>query len=166
VGIGTDMLTPILKNFNYKVSTMDIIDELNPDFVGSLHELDKVVENKKFDLIVCSHILEHIPYNLFETCLEQIQRHSRYSLIYLPDSGIAFGAELRILPKWRKIFTLFLPIFKFKKIHFNGEHYWELDLKETPRKKVINDISQYFKIIKKYRNQHWDNSYNFILESK
>jgi hypothetical protein len=125
-----------------------------------------VVNNQKFDLIICSHILEHIPYNLFEQNLQQIQKHSKYSLIYLPNSGIAFGVELRVHPKWRKMFRLFLPIFKNKKIEFNGEHYWELDLKETPRKKIKQDIEKYFNIIDEYRNQYWDNSYNFILESK
>jgi len=166
IGIGTDLLSPILKNFGFKVYTMDIIDELKPDYVGSIHELDNLIGNKVFDLIICSHVLEHIPYDLFENNLSQIQKHSKYSLIYLPNSGIALGAELRLHPKWRKIFRWFMPIFKNKKIKFNGEHYWELDLKGFERDKVRNDILKYFNIINEYRNLYWDNSYNFILESK
>ncbi|MDN5126836.1 methyltransferase domain-containing protein [Aliarcobacter butzleri] len=165
VGVGTDLLTPILRDFGYKVFTMDIIEDLSPDYVGSLHELGKVTNEKKFDLVVCSHILEHIPYELFEKNLDQLKKYSKYTLIYLPNSGIALGAELRLHPKWRKMYRLFFPIFKNKKIKFNGEHYWEIDLKGTHLNKVRNDIKKYFNIIKEYRNEYWDNSYNFVLES-
>ncbi len=166
VGIGTDLLSPILRDFGYNVFTMDIISDLNPDYVGSLHELGRVTNEKKFDIIVCSHILEHIPYDLFTSNLEQLRKYSKYTLIYLPNAGVAIGTELRLHPKWRKTFRLFLSIFKNKQIKFNGEHYWEIDVKGFPLSRIRHDINKYFKIKEEYRNLYWDNSYNFVLESK
>lgn len=165
IGIGDNLLSIILKNkFNCVVKTMDIDPELESDIVCSIENLQGAV-SEKFDIIVCTHVLEHLPFEYFNDSLRQIGLVSEYSLVYLPIAkfGLSFG--FGIYPLFFKKITLALTWF-FKKHNFDGQHYWEIGVRGYPLSKIKKDINKYFNIEIEYNPVNWLYSYNFILRSK
>jgi len=165
IGVGDDLLKIILQNkFKYTVKTMDIDIELCPDYVGSIENLQEII-SEKFDVVVCAHVLEHLPYNYFNKSLEQIKSISDYSLIYLPIAkfGLSFG--IGIYPLFFKKLH-FISTWFFKKHSFDGQHYWEIGVREHSLYKTRSEIKRYFNIENEYNPENWLYSYNFILKSK
>lgn len=165
IGVGDDLLRIVLKNkFNYAVKTMDIDSDLKPDYVSSVDNLQEVVL-EKFDVIVCAHVLEHLPFDYFNKSLEQIKSISDYSLIYLPIAkfGLSLGAGIYPL-FFKKIY--FVSTWFFKKHKFDGQHYWEIGTSGYSIENIRSEVKKYFNIKNEYNPENWLYSYNFVLKSK
>ena len=165
IGVGDNLLKIILENkFKFTIKTIDIDPELEPDYVGSVDNLQKVFSDK-FDIVVCTHVLEHLPYKYFNKSLEQIKSISDYSLIYLPIAkfGLSFGIGVYPL-FFKKMY--FLSTWFFKRHNFDGQHYWEIGVRGNSLNKTRREIKKYFNIEKEYNPENWLYSYNFILKSK
>ena len=163
IGRGNDFLKNVLKDqFNYK--TLDIDQELNPDYVGSVTKIP--LKDSSFDLVCCFQVLEHLSFNKFEEALKEIHRVSnRYVLISLPRSGIDFKLEIK-LPLIKNVRLKFsIPKF-FKRHKFDGQHYWEIGKKNYSINKIKKIIKEYF-IIEEINNPY-ENPYHifFILRKK
>ena len=120
---GTGVVTENLKKNGVEVVTVDIDETLQPDVVTSVESLP--FENDCFDIVLCSEVLEHLPYDRFVPALKEISRVSRKIVILgLPNAGGVFKLVIKI--PFLKEIALFtkLPFF-WKEHHFNGEHYWE-----------------------------------------
>ncbi len=138
IGPGTKTVTHFLIREGVEVTTLDIDETLKPDVVGSVHELP--FSDNMFDLVVCSEVLEHIPYELFKPALKEIQRVSRGpAIICLPNaSGIV---ELLIkLPLLKPIHFFGKIPFFWKEHVFEGTHYWETGKKGYSIAKIRRDI--------------------------
>lgn len=165
IGPGLGFEVVILKHLGFEVITLDINLEVKPDFIGSVDNM-KCFSNKEFDIVICSHVLEHLPFEYFENSLQEIQRITKYALIYLPIAGLNFSFRIS-LPKINdKYINFYLPVFIFKTHKFDGEHYWEINTHGYSKKKIREIIKKYFSIIKEYHNPEWRYSYNFVLSSK
>lgn len=164
VGPGAGILATILKHLGYNYKSLDIADDLKPDYLGNV--LDIPLGDNTFDVIVCFQILEHIPYESFRIALSELFRVSKnHVIISLPDASRLYPQSLT-LPKLGKInFSLPIPI-KLKKHVFDGEHHWEINKAETPLKRIKRDIIEAgFKICKTYRV--FENPYHrFFVLSK
>ena len=66
IGVGSGFVTSILRKCGYSVTTIDINPGLEPDYVGSITDLDNVFQDKSFDVVLCAEVMEHLPFNLFE----------------------------------------------------------------------------------------------------
>jgi len=162
---GANLLKIILnEKYGFGAQSLDIDPCLKPDYVGSVDDLGTVLK-QKYDIIVCAHVLEHLPFDYFNKSLNQIKRFSNYSLIYLPKAQLQFFTEIGILPLWKKRFKISLPLF-FKKHKLDGEHYWEIGTKGYAVTIIMNFIKGHFYILKDYNSPYWLYSYNFILKSK
>jgi SAM-dependent methyltransferase len=69
--------------------TLDLEAEHQPDFVADLLEMDKVVPEKSYDLILCTEVLEHIPDP--KLAIDQIHRA-------LKPSGVMLASTPFIVP--------------------------------------------------------------------
>jgi len=138
VGAGSEAYKQVMAREGIPVTTVDIAEDLQPDVVGSV--LDLPFEENSFDLTCAFQVLEHLPYESFIPALKELRRVARKAvLISLPDA--AAGYPTRISLPGRGIRDFIIPRPYFKKTHtFNGEHYWELNKKETPLKKVLGDL--------------------------
>jgi SAM-dependent methyltransferase len=147
IGPGNKTVTIMLQKAGLEVTTVDIDPALKPDFVASVTEMP--FEDNKFDTIICSEVLEHLPYDNFLTSLKELKRISKKTVILgLPNAGAVLRLDIKlpILPR----FTMFGKIPFFWKEHkFNGEHYWETGKKGYSRKRIRNDINNTGFIIKK-----------------
>lgn len=165
IGVGDNLLKIVLENkFKFRVKTIDIDSELNPDYVGSVDNIGNVVM-EKFDIVVCAHVLEHLPFKYFNKSLEQIKAITDYSLLCLPIAkfGIIIGAGIYPL-FFKKIY--FISTYFFKKHKFDGQHYWEIGIRGHSKKKIRREIEKFFNIEKEYNPENWLYSYNFVLKSK
>ena len=68
IGPGDYVVVDTLSKYGKEVKTLDLADDLNPDFLGSVTEIDEVLEGKTFDIIICSQVLEHIPFKNSKMC--------------------------------------------------------------------------------------------------
>jgi predicted SAM-dependent methyltransferase len=57
--LAADGLHPIFRNPNWQEVRLDIDERVRPDLVGSITDLS-AFEDRRFDAIWCSHILEHL----------------------------------------------------------------------------------------------------------
>lgn len=155
IGIGDGIVIDILKKMHQKVTTLDFDKNLNPDILGSVTELDKLLKKKKFDCIICCQVLEHIPFSEFEKVISDLKNHTKEKLILsLPTRTISwiFKIECTILGERH----LRIPMPRFWERQFRlekegfGEHYWELNAPHCKTKKVKNIIKKKFTIEKNF----------------
>lgn len=161
IGKGLGLEPSILRGMGIEVTVADIDEKLDPDYVCSVSDLSIFQENQ-FDVVIAAHVLEHLPFEMFEKCMMEISRIGRHAIIYLPFACIVPEIRLAIEPIFRKTIRLCIPLF-LKEHKFNGEHYWELGTKGFSVKKIRTAICKYMKIKKEYHNWDWRYSYNFVL---
>jgi ubiquinone/menaquinone biosynthesis C-methylase UbiE len=163
VGIGSKTVADYLEHKNIEVVTLDINKELDPDIVASV--LKMPLKDHSFDVVLCAEVLEHLSFDDFEKCLEELQRVTRrYLVLSLPH----FGPQVKLLFK--------LPFLKEKKLafkipvsighKFTGKHYWEIGKKGYPLSRIRNMIKSHFEVRKEFIP--FENQYHhfFILEKK
>jgi len=164
IGGGAGLETAILRSWGIEVTVMDIDPDLSPDVIGSADDLSSFSENQ-FDVIIASHVLEHLPFQFFDQCLSEIARVGKHALIYLPFACIVPELRFAIEPLFRRTVRFRIPLF-WKTYQFNGEHYWEIGVKGYPLSRIRSSIAKKFTIIDDYHNWDWRYSYNFVLTSK
>ena len=123
IGPGPGVVTDALKKAAILVKTVDIDPALEPDVIGSVTNLPFL--DYSFDVVLCSEVLEHLPYEQFSLALRCIHRVSKqYVVLVLPNVGGCFLFQFRI-PLLRTL-TFFAKLPFFWKLHrFDGQHYWE-----------------------------------------
>ena len=66
----TKIIKKILEENNIKYYSLDVAEDLNPDFIGDVRTFNL---DKKFDMVVAFQILEHIPFEDFDKALSNIK---------------------------------------------------------------------------------------------
>lgn len=166
IGVGDKVLAGYLKNnTSIKYSSLDIAEDLSPDFIGSVDDIK--LDDNSFALVCAFEVLEHLPFDKFIKSLRELRRVSKkYVIISLPHWGRHFSFNLR-LPYFKKIsgqykFALW-PI----KHEFNGQHYWEIGKRGYPLAKIKREIEAAgLKILKDYIAFNSPYHHFFILEKK
>jgi methyltransferase family protein len=171
VGPGQGLDTAVFRWRGYEVVTFDIDATFHPDVIGSVHEM-KMFAEREFDVVVASHVVEHLPVDYLDDALRELARVARFALIYLPSTGrpmaLSFSPGFRGL-RWSVVVDLYnwfrgpdpnRPIFAA------GEHYWEVGRRGFSRRSLARRLRSHFRILKQYRNRDWLLSVNFVLESK
>ena len=171
IGVGDNIVTDTLKKTGKNVRTLDFDKNLNPDYIGSVTEIKKILGKDKFDIIICCQVLEHIPFSKFESTIKQLAECTKKRLVLsLPNNNrkCSFSISVpKLLGKHKKLFLIKRRFSKTWDINKqgNGEHYWEIDAKGCPsRKEIKNIVKKYFPSLKFYTL--FDNPYHmfFILD--
>jgi ubiquinone/menaquinone biosynthesis C-methylase UbiE len=160
VGKGDGIVPDVLKKYCAEIKTLDFDAELKPDIAGSAENMP--VKDKGFDVVLCAEVLEHLSFEKFEKCLNELKRVSKKGVVLsLPH----FGPPIK--------FAVKTPFIKEKKIAVKipymprhpegGEHYWEIGKKGYSAGKIRKMIGKYFKIKKEF--VPFENQYHhfFIL---
>ncbi len=126
IGSGTGVFRSYLRNAGIQVASLDIDDSRTPDYVGSVAELDRALPpGLRFDAIAAFQVLEHLPFEQFETCLEGLASRADHVLLSLPHHGSQWRLSFRF-PGLRGSRGFHLPHpWKFRRAEF-PEHHWEL----------------------------------------
>lgn len=146
IWVGDWIVVDVLKKIWKDVTTFDFDKNLNPDIVGDVTKIDEIV-TKKYDIVVCCQVLEHIPFEMFESTIKRIRNITNEKiLLSLPNRNIwlkfyaprIWDIKIRIMRFWKNSWD-------FNKDWW-WEHYREIDAKPIRNQKKIK------KIIKKYFN--------------
>jgi 2-polyprenyl-3-methyl-5-hydroxy-6-metoxy-1,4-benzoquinol methylase len=131
IGIGSGLLTEMLRAKSLSVTTLDISFQLNPQIVGKIPFLP--FPNKFFETCLCYEVLEHLPFNSCIDCLKEMNRITTKTIILsLPDQdGI---------PHHKNIIAIIKKIVKGKGIErqISEEHCWELGYHNINAATIIN----------------------------
>lgn len=168
VGPGQGLGVAVFRSRGYEVATYDIDPEIGPDHVGSVHDM-KAFSKRQFDLVIASHVLEHMSWALFADSLRELARVAGHALVYLPYAGRHIDLALRnvrdrhlrvnLPPFWRRP-SLQRPLFA------GGQHFWEIGVWGISRGKVQKAMERHFEVVDAYQNPYWLVSMNFVLRSR
>lgn len=150
IGPGNKFVTSYLRNRGIDVTTVDIAKDLNPDVVESVHSLTDSID-KKYDVVLCAEVLEHLPYKYLDKSLIEIKKVcGEFCIITLPEFGWYWYIEFNFPFIGPRSVGFKWSFFGQKKHSCDGEHYWEINKKRYNLKKIRKDISKRFKIDNDY----------------
>lgn len=164
VGVGDGVVGNYIKrNTLISYQNIDIAADLNPDIVGSV--LSMPYPDNSFDAVCAFEVLEHLPFEKFETALSELKRVSRkHILLSLPHFGppVKFLIKIPFLPEIKTAFKFPWP----KKHVFNGEHFWEIGKREYSLCVIRNILKKYFTVEKEFIP--FENQYHhfFVFEKR
>ena len=165
VGIGDNIVQTILLQQGIEVMTFDFDEKLHPDIVGNVTNIKNILQGKKFDVVLCCQVLEHLPYENFENILQQFQSAANHVILSLPCGNVVFYWIEVKLPIVKRI-KLRICVSKFwKKIKFEGQHYWEIGFKGYSKRKIQKSIEKFFEIKKQFIAKHNHYHLFFVLQS-
>jgi hypothetical protein len=171
VGPGQGLDTNVLRFRNYQITTFDIDKTFNPDVIGSVHDLS-MFQDGIFDVVIVSHVLEHVAVPYLDVCLSELARVGKYCIVYLPVAGRHFQLRLKMDVKGIDI-SLILDLFNYfhkpdgvTPRYCSGQHYWELGMRGFRVSDLKRRFTKHFDVIRHYRNRDWNPSYNFILKGR
>jgi len=167
VGKGDGIVANILKEYTSEVKTLDIDYKLKPDYVASVEKMPLADNN--FDIVLCTEVLEHLPFEKFEKSLSELKRVAKKCVILsLPHFGPPIKFSFKIPLIREKKIALKIPISIThtisKKIAKEEIHYWEIGEKNYSLKNVKKIIKKYFKIKKEFLPFENLSHHFFILE--
>jgi predicted SAM-dependent methyltransferase len=171
IGPGQGLDCAVFKWRGYKVTTLDIDDRLSPDVVGSAHDLS-MFHDKAFDVVIASHVLEHLPPAYLDAAIAELARVAHHALVYLPIAGRIW--RLRVMPGlrgWDWTFAMHLcnPFNRPdpKNPRFcEGQHYWEVGRPGYSRQQIKERFARHFDVRSAYWNPDWLNSINYVLSAR
>ena len=152
IGKGDGLLEKAIINYNndVRITTFDYAEDLNPDVCGNVLELSSFFKEKRFSIIICCQVLEHLPFELFERALHEIQnvlKKDGLLVLSLPDNGICLDVSIHIPKVGYYRFAPKICKFYRGKFKYNGEHYWEINsARQYSLKKVKSEICRYFEL--------------------
>jgi hypothetical protein len=164
VGKGDNVVGTILAQQGVKVTTFDFDESLQPDIIGNIIDIKNILQGKKFDVLLCCQVLEHLPYAHFENILQQFTTIADKVVISLPYSIYNYVEIEMKLPIIKRVrLRSCVPRF-FKKCEYNGQHYWEIGFSGYSRRKIRKSIEKFFVVTKQFPARH--NGYHlfFILQ--
>lgn len=142
IGLGDGVVASYIKrNTPIKHTSLDIADDLGADVVGSVTKMP--FKDGEFDLTYIFEVLEHLPFEDFDTALSELARVSRRKvLISVPHFGppIRFSLKVPFLPEIRFAWKVPYP----RKHEFNGRHYWELGTKGYSVSRIRECLTKHF----------------------
>lgn len=153
IGAGDNIVRDVLQKTVPIVKVADIDSELEPDFVGSVTDLSSLIPSK-FDVVLCSQVLEHLPFEMFEKSISEIYAvTNRYLVLSVPQKYYRFEFVVTAFSKKmvKKIVTFCIEK-KHKKFiapNIDG-HYWEVGVKGRSKEKVRDVLEKYFSINKEF----------------
>jgi len=169
VGKGTGFVYDYLKKSGFNIISLDFDKALKPDILLDVRDISSL--NKKFDLMSCSEVIEHMPYEDAVICLSKFSLMSKYVLLCIPIAGNYFSVNIRFsgikrLFKRELISIPFVVKPFWKNFIRDEEHHWELGYKDYPIGKFRKILRSNFVIEKEFGNGIYPYHKFFLLRSK
>jgi len=168
VGPGNGFVSNFFRSAGFEVTTFDINNNLKPDVVGNLIEIDKYFEQNSFDIILCAEVLEHLPFEYFDKVLEAFNRiTSKHLVITLPRRhrillDLRFYIKVPFIKIIRSNWFFRIP----DRQKWEG-HHWEIDYSSVfSLNNILKAMSNHFKVLNTYVDESVRHHQYFILLKK
>jgi hypothetical protein len=163
VGMGDSIVQHCLRE--REIYTFDFDKNLHPDFEGDVVNIDVLLGDRKFDVILCCQVLEHLSHDMFENILQQMEQHADNVIISLPYSAMKYRFEIKLpIIKTIKV-NIYIHKF-FKKHKFDGVHYWEIGTRGHTKRSVLKSMRKFFTVEKWYVAPYNPYHVFFILKKR
>lgn len=171
IGPGQGLDTQVFKWRRCSVTTFDIDSTFKPDVIGSCHDMP-MFGDAQFDVVIASHVLEHLPLAYLDRALRELARVGRHTIVYLPVAGR--HGLLRFVPGIKGID--WATVFDYRRFwerpdgehakYCGGQHYWEVGYRGFRIRDMCHRFETQFDVLEQYRNKDWLPSHNFVLRSR
>ena len=161
IGCGGGVVNAVLNALGYNATTLDINSNLHPQYVGDISEQDFSM-NEAFDLVLCAEVLEHIPFEKFDICINNIYEITKsYAVITLPNCQISNRIKIIINShEWQRLIGK-------RKFHIQKMHYWELNSDAyTTYDEIRKHIRLCFDIVEEGIEKENPYHYYYLLKKK
>jgi len=164
IGLGMGLTTWILRRWGLNVATLDLDPALEPTCTGDIRAMP--FADDSFDTILAAEVLEHLPFDQFAACLNELRRVTRRRVVItLPCAMVGFHVGLN-LPILEPMFVA-LGFRQWTRPRFDGQHYWELDRRGYPKRRIRRALREAgFSIFKEFRPGLSLYNYFFVLEKR
>jgi hypothetical protein len=122
LGVGTSLLSDVLRRRRFRISTLDIDPDKHPDYCANALDFD--YSSKPFSTLLAFEIFEHIPFATFSKVVDVIGDSSINKIIFsvpwCEHLIQPFTLKLPRVPAWS-------PSIKLRHNHIGTPaHFWEL----------------------------------------
>jgi Methyltransferase domain len=146
IGVGPGIVRQALAGAGVAVTCVDIDPGLGVDRVGDVRSLP--CSDGEFDVVLCSQVLEHLPWADVPQAVAELRRTCRtHAIVSLPQSGPSVGIGIDLWRVRRSVATRVPLPFRHR---FDGQHYWQVGARGTQRPQVRATLSQGFEIEREY----------------
>lgn len=150
IGPGPGVFKAAATRFGIHVETADIDSDLGPDHVASATHLPFVAGS--FDVVCAFQVLEHVPYaTALQAFAELVRVSANHVIISLPDVKPVIRSYLYIPRRGTRTVLIPKPNLGSRPHIFDGQHYWEINKREYPLRRVSSDLSKSGRLEKTYR---------------
>ncbi|AGA88907.1 hypothetical protein Thimo_0030 [Thioflavicoccus mobilis 8321] len=156
IGVGTSLLSDLLKRRGWHLHTLDIDEKKKPDFCASAADFDYSAQS--IDVILAFEVFEHIPFSTFEKVIAKLSvSNVRFVYFSLPWCERQIVNLCFKLPKLQKVS---LSYTRPRGNITTQAHFWELSRKgkSLDGKQLVT--------IEKLQNLFTDNGYSFDALNK
>jgi ubiquinone/menaquinone biosynthesis C-methylase UbiE len=133
VGAGSGVLAFLLGRQGKRVITADPYPVVQPNVLAALPSLP--LADQCVDASLCFQVLEHLPLDLFPTCLNELRRVSRrWVIVSLPDRTVKIGRKAWVR---QIIYRVIRHPKHWRPRPIHPQHYWELGPKDVSYDTVV-----------------------------
>jgi hypothetical protein len=143
IGKGDGLVVDLLRRARAAVTTVDMDPALAPDVVASIEDIPLPAD--AFDVTLCCEVLEHLPFDRFRVCLEELRRVTRGHLVVSVPDMRRFVRFRLLAPRVDLDWQLSLPRpgLKVTPERFAAcPHYWEIGFAGTGGRAVRQAIRE------------------------
>jgi hypothetical protein len=148
IGIGNGFTSMFLRRAGYQVTTADINPALEPDICAPLEEIERHTNGRRYDLVVCCEVLEHMPFEQFTTSLDSFKNLGDRLFMTLPNfyPAVGFGGFFcfpKLPPRLVRL-TLDVPL----KRKLDKSHFWEVGSeKRTSMASILKELKARYAVV-------------------
>ena len=164
IGPGNGFVSSFLRSAGMDVVTVDINPALKPDICAPLSELPEHL-NRKFDLVVCCEVLEHMPLSDLDANLDILRATGDRLFLTLPNirHSIGFGGLVGVPVIGQRLMDAFfnVPL----KRELPTMHFWEVGYnRDCTQSNIVGRLKKRYRTVQSSKFALVPYHYSFIAE--